>query len=146
MHRVAITGLGIVSAAGTHCTAFFESLLAARSGIRSMNIAFPTGIESVLAGNIDFNPEEQFSRAKLLTMDRVSQFALVAAREAMAQAGLENVVNTNTPASWGTLARERFGVSLGGGFSFTRAGKGFFIVTDNSAGTTLGAKRGWTDR
>ena len=114
MHRVVITGLGVISTSGTRCNAFFESLLVARSGIRALDVAFPTGTESVLAGSIDFNPDEHFSRAKLLTMDRVSQFALVAAREAMAQAGLENVNNTDNAGAYG-FALERFGVSLGTG-------------------------------
>ena len=109
MRRVAITGLGIVSPVGTGQDAFFASLLAAQSGIRSIEMAFPTGAESVLAGSIDFNPDTYFAKAKLLTMDRVSQFALVAAREAMAHAGLTN------PSTWGGLTPDRFGVSLGTG-------------------------------
>lgn len=109
MRRVAITGLGIVSPVGTGCDTFFASLLAARSGIRFIQVAFPTGTESVLAGSIDFIPDQHFTKAKLLTMDRVSQFALVAAREAMAQAGLSD------PSSWGSLPPERFGVSMGTG-------------------------------
>ena len=58
-------------------------------------------------GSIDFNPDEHFARAKLLTMDRVSQFALVAAREAMAQAGFGSGLAGLQP--------ERFGVSVGTG-------------------------------
>ena len=109
MRRVAITGLGIVSAAGTGREAFFASLLAARSGIGSIDVAFPTGTESLPGGCIQFNPDDHFARAKLLTMDRVSQFALVAAREAMAQSGLADA------STWGQLQPERFGVSLGTG-------------------------------
>lgn len=107
MRRVAITGLGAVSAVGLQTKAFFESLLAARSGIRSCEVAFPTGPEQVLMGSIDFHADEHISKAKLLTMDRVSQFALVAAREAMAQAGLDNDLTGLQP--------ERFGVSVGTG-------------------------------
>jgi 3-oxoacyl-(acyl-carrier-protein) synthase len=62
-------------------------------------------------GHIDFQAEEHFAKAKLLTMDRVSQFALVAAREAMAQAGL-GIELTGVPP-------ERFGVSLGTGMGGT---------------------------
>lgn len=108
MRRVAITGLGVVSPVGTGSPAFFKSLLSARSGIRLVEIVFPTGSESVLAGAIDFDADLHFSRARLLTMDRVSQLALVAGREAMAQAGLSDA------ASWpASLASERFGVSMG---------------------------------
>ena len=74
-----------------------------------MAVPFPTGLEQLPAGCIDFNPDSYFAKAKLLTMDRVSQFAVVAAREAMAQAGLDDL------AAWGPLRAERFGVSLGTG-------------------------------
>ena len=107
MRRVAITGLGIVSPVGTGSNLFFESLIKSKSGIRSVEINFPTGPEQVLMGSIDFNPDEHFAKAKLLTMDRVSQFALVAAREAMAQAGLGTGLTGFQP--------ERFGVSVGTG-------------------------------
>lgn len=106
MRRVAITGWGVVSAAGTGSADFFASLLAAKSGISAMDVAFPTGAEKVVAGSISFNPDEHFSRARLLTLDRVSQFALVAAREAMAQAGLNDLNG---------LPTDRFGVSVGTG-------------------------------
>ena len=94
MRRVAITGLGVVSAIGTGTAAFFEALLAARSGIRLVDMAFPTGAESILAGAIDFDPDPHFSRSRLMSMDRVSQLALVAGREAMDQAAL------GSPAAW----------------------------------------------
>ena len=107
MRRVAITGLGVISSVASQSASFFDALLAARSGIRSVEVNFPTGPESVLMGNIDFHPDEHFAKAKLLTMDRVSQFALVAAREAMAQAGLADDLIGLQP--------ERFGVSVGTG-------------------------------
>lgn len=109
MRRVAITGLGIVSPVGAGQDTFFASLLAARSGIRSIEVAFPTGTENVLAGRIDFDADQHFSKARLMTLDRVSQFSLVAAREAMAQAGLTD------PGAWGELSQARFGVSVGTG-------------------------------
>lgn len=107
MRRVAITGLGVVSPVGVGVNAFFEALITARSGIRALQVDFPTGPEQVLMGHIDFHPEGHFSKAELLTKDRVSQFALVAAREAMAQAGLGSELTGLQP--------ERFGVSVGTG-------------------------------
>ncbi|MEP6770396.1 MAG: beta-ketoacyl-[acyl-carrier-protein] synthase family protein, partial [Polaromonas sp.] len=110
MRRVAITGLGVVSPIGTGTPAFFEALLAARSGIRPIDVPFPTGTESVLGGAVEFDPDLHFPRARLLTMDRVSQYALVASREAMAQAGLSQAGDLER-----SFAPERFGVSLGTG-------------------------------
>ena len=107
MRRVAITGLGVVSCTGLQTVNFFEALITPRSGIRLQTIDFPSGAEQVLMGNIDFEPDGHFAKAKLLTMDRVSQFALVAAREAMAQAGLDIELTGLQP--------ERFGVAVGTG-------------------------------
>ena len=109
MRRVAITGLGVVSPVGIGCDAFFAALLAVKSGLRALDMAFVHGVESVIAGSIDFDPNAHFARAKLLTMDRVSQLALVAAREAMAQAGLGDMAVREG------LLPERFGVCVGTG-------------------------------
>ena len=109
MRRVAITGLGVVSCVGSTCEDFFTALLAAQSGLRTLEVAFAQGAESIIAGSIDFQADAHFTRAKLLTMDRVSQLALVAARQAMTQAGLGNM------ASCPNVAPERFGVCLGTG-------------------------------
>ena len=112
MRRVAITGLGVVSAAGIGQSAFFEALLSARSGLRAIEVPFPTGAESVVAGPVmlDANstdPATLIPKARLMTMDRVSQLALIAGREAIAQAGLSPDAQGN--------ARNRFGVFMGTG-------------------------------
>ena len=109
MRRVAITGVGIVSAVGSGQQAFFSSLIAARSGIGTLDVSFPTGTEAVVAGTVDLTPESHFSKARLLTMDRVSMLALVAAREAMQQAGLSD------RSAWAGLSPQRFGISIGTG-------------------------------
>ena len=110
MRRVAITGVGVVSPVGLDKTTFFNALLEAKSGIRSVLVNFPTGPEQVLMGSIDFRPDEHFVKAKLLTMDRVAQFALVAGREAMTQAGL-----FGGPSQGNNARPERFGISVGTG-------------------------------
>lgn len=107
MRRVAITGLGVVSAAGLQSANFFEALLAPRSGLTSREVAFPAGPEQVLMGHIDFEPGEAFAKAKLLTMDRISQLAWAAALQAMVQAGLGTELTGLQP--------ERFGISVGTG-------------------------------
>ena len=112
MRRVAITGLGVVSAAGIGKSAFFEALLSARSGLRAIEVPFPTGPENVVVGPVTFDansthPATLIPKARLMTMDRVSQLALVAGREAIAQAGLSPDAQCD--------ARDRFGVFMGTG-------------------------------
>ena len=112
MRRVAITGLGVVSAAGIGQHDFFQALLSARSGLRAIEVPFPTGPENVIAGPVllpanSTDPATFIPKARLMTMDRVSQLALIAAREAISQAGLP-------PQAPGD-SRNRFGVVMGTG-------------------------------
>ena len=113
MRRVAITGLGVVSAAGIGQAPCFDALLAARSGLRAVQVPFPTGPENVVLGPVlldetSTDPTRHISKARLMTMDRVSHLALMAGREAMAQAGLAANAHDGD-------ARDRFGVFMGTG-------------------------------
>ena len=112
MRRVAITGLGVMSAAGAGQACFFDALLSARSGLRAVEVPFPTGPENVVLGPVlldetNTDPSQHISKARLMTMDRVSHLALLASREAMAQAGLTADAHGD--------ARDRFGVFMGTG-------------------------------
>jgi len=80
--RVAITGLGIVSPIGNSTREFFSNLIAGRSGIR--NIEIP----GTVAGVVDFDAASHFTKIQVAGLDRFSQFALVAAEEALAESGL----------------------------------------------------------
>ena len=113
MRRVAITGLGVVSATGIGQAPFFDALLAACSGLRVVAVPFPTGPENVVLGPVmldetSTDPTRHISKARLMTMDRVSHLALMAGREAMAQAGLAANAHDGD-------ARDRFGVFMGTG-------------------------------
>ena len=73
---------------------------------------FPTGPEQVVVGSVTLasnstEPNQLIPKARLMTMDRASQLALIAAREAMTQAGLATDAADET--------RERFGVFMGTG-------------------------------
>ena len=82
-HRVAVTGLGVISPVGASPTDFYDSLAFGRSGIRAL-----PGDDHVAAGVVAFEPDAHFSKLELTGLDRFSQFALVAAGQAMADAGL----------------------------------------------------------
>src|SRR5437868_3819890 len=56
-HRVVITGMGILAPNGIGLEAFWESLLAGRSGIGPITLFDATGFKSQVAGEVkDFNP------------------------------------------------------------------------------------------
>jgi nodulation protein E len=90
MRRVAITGLGIVSALGNNVSSFWSRLSAGESGIAPIanldtsHLRFKNGAEVK-----NFDPAEHFTSAQGALLDRFAQFALVSARQAVHDAGLE---------------------------------------------------------
>ena len=89
MNRVVITGAGTVNAlaldvAGTHA-AFREG----RCGITALDIRDRDRLSIGIGGQIhNWAPDHHFSRQQLGLLDRFAQFAVVAARQAVAQSGL----------------------------------------------------------
>lgn len=88
MRRVVVTGLGIISPVGNTTESFFTNLMAGKSGIRRIQAEFSDRLEVKIAGQVDFDPLQYFPKQKIASMDRFSQFALVAANQAVADAGL----------------------------------------------------------
>ena len=87
--RVVITGIGLVSPVGVGREATWQSLLAGRSGIGRITAFATEGYASRLGAEVlDFDPGEVVDAKDRNKFDRYAQFALVAAEEAMAQAGL----------------------------------------------------------
>ncbi len=87
--RVVITGLGAISALGQWTQPFWEALVAGRSGIGPLQSFSETDIKTPIGAQVaEFDPGAHFSPSVLPLLDRHSQFALVAAREAVVDAGL----------------------------------------------------------
>ncbi len=89
MRKVFVTGLGVISPVGNGRDEFFGNLLAGRSGIRKLSAGFTPRLAAPIGGEVDFDPAVIFSKPKLALLDRFSQFALAAARQAFADAGIE---------------------------------------------------------
>ena len=90
--RVVITGAGAVSPAGLGTQGLWEAMRDGRSLIGPYTLAYdpaPPPKPRIAAAVRDFDPTTHFEDRKLGLLDRVSQFALVAAREAVRQAGIE---------------------------------------------------------
>jgi 3-oxoacyl-[acyl-carrier-protein] synthase II len=106
--RVVVTGMGLVTALGNDVPSSWEGLLAGRSGIRTIEAFDPSRLASRMAGEVrDFDASGVLDRKELRRTDRYIAFGLVAAREAMDQAGLPARLE-------GDLA-ERTGAILGTG-------------------------------
>lgn len=86
--RVAITGIGVITPIGTGVEQLWDGVRAGASGIRSISRFDPVDSASKVAGEIDFDPLQHMSPKHARRLDRFSQFALVASRMALADAGL----------------------------------------------------------
>lgn len=105
MRRVAVTGMGVVSPLGNAVAAVFGNAKAGRSAIRRLDAGFAARLAAPLVASANFDPVEHFEPPKRRMLDRVSQFALVAASQALG--GARDAL--------GQLDRSRAGVFVGTG-------------------------------
>lgn len=85
--RVVVTGVGVITALGHNANDNWSALIEGRSGIRRISLFDPAGYESQVAGEVpDFDPSVYMDRKEARRADRLTQFAFVAADEAMKQA------------------------------------------------------------
>ncbi len=87
--RVAVTGIGVVSPLGIGLEAFRRSLADGRSGIRRLPDEVTLGSGVQVGALIDWDPAAHFKGAEAGALDRVAQFALAAAGQALAASGLD---------------------------------------------------------
>ena len=88
--RVVVTGLGAVSPVGNCVADAWSNLLGGCSGIDTITLFDPTDFAVRIGGEVkDFKPEQHIQSKELKHMDRGSKFALVAAKEAFADAGID---------------------------------------------------------
>ena len=87
--RVVVTGLGAITPLGHTVQEFWEGLLAGRSGMGPVTAFSPTKLTTRIAAEVkDFDAGAVLGREESRRMDRYAQFAMVAAREAWADARL----------------------------------------------------------
>ena len=87
--RVVITGLGVISPVGQGPAEFFSNLLAGRSGIKHLQNDFVEKLNIRIGAPVEnFDPAAHFSKIQLSGIERFSQFALVAAEQAVQDAQL----------------------------------------------------------
>ena len=87
--RVVVTGIGLVTPVGLNSESTWNSLVEGRSGIDYISLFDAEGYESRIAGELDnFDASEALGRKEAKRLDRFSQFACVAALEALEHANL----------------------------------------------------------
>jgi minimal PKS ketosynthase (KS/KS alpha) len=88
--RVAITGMGVVAPGGVGVPEFWRLLTEGRTATRRITFFDPSPFRSQVAAEIDFDPAAMgFTPQQVRRMDRAAQLAVVAAREAVADSGLD---------------------------------------------------------
>lgn len=88
--RVVVTGLGVVCALGNNSSEFKESLFEGRSAIAPIEAIDTSSMRFKNAAEVKgFEASEHFDKQALTILKRFSQFAAAAAREAIADAGIE---------------------------------------------------------
>lgn len=105
-HRVVITGMGVLSPIGNDAKTSWKNALNGVSGIDEITRLDTSAYKVHLAGELkDFDIEDHIDKKEARRMDRFTQYAVVAAREAVNDAKLE--INENTA--------DKIGVWIGSG-------------------------------
>jgi nodulation protein E len=90
MNRVVITGIGVVSPVGCILENFWQALVEGRSAIGPFSIARSERLSTRIAAQVSqFDSASSFTPKQLGLLDRFSQFAVGAARAAVADSGLD---------------------------------------------------------
>ncbi|MFP6887572.1 MAG: beta-ketoacyl-ACP synthase II [Opitutales bacterium] len=104
--RVVVTGIGVLASVGDGIKAFWDSLVAGRSGIGPVTRFDASDITSKVASEVkDFDPASEMDPKEVRRNDRYVHLAFAAARRAMTDAGLSRE----------DLEPERTGVLIGSG-------------------------------
>ncbi len=88
--RVVITGLGAITPIGNNAKDFWEGIKNGKCGIDNITQFDTTNFKVKLAAEVkNYNPEDYFDRREAKRLDKFSQYAMIAAREAWEDSGLD---------------------------------------------------------
>ncbi|MFG3257825.1 beta-ketoacyl-[acyl-carrier-protein] synthase family protein [Streptomyces sp. NPDC048172] len=109
---VVVTGIGATTPLGGDSASTWEGLVAGRSGVRLLDEEWAADLPVRIAARVAVEPTETIPRAQARKLDRSAQFALVAAREAWADAGFSGRAGEDTsvdPDRLGTVVASGIG-------------------------------------
>ncbi|MFJ4183701.1 beta-ketoacyl-[acyl-carrier-protein] synthase family protein [Kitasatospora sp. NPDC089509] len=110
--RVVITGVGVLAPGGIGTKNFWTLISEGRTATRGITFFDPAPFRSRVAAEVDFDPYEHGLRPQeVRRIDRAGQFAVVAAREAVADSGLE--LDQLDPARTGVTIGSAVGATTG---------------------------------
>ena len=89
MKRVVITGQGTINALGHDVASTIAAMAAGKCAIDNMEFPNVDRLSIQIGGQVKgFEPKDHFERQQLGLYDRFTQFAVIAAREAITQSGV----------------------------------------------------------
>lgn len=107
LRRVVITGIGTINPLGNNIAQYFENLEKGVSGAAPITHFDASKFKTQFACEVKgFDPNEHFDRKEARKYDRFTQFALVAAKEAVQDAGLVDAEDKTV----GTVDLDQVGV------------------------------------
>jgi 3-oxoacyl-(acyl-carrier-protein) synthase len=112
MHRVAITGLGVLAPNGCGTRAFADGLWSSRNGVTRIDAFDPGALRSQIAGQLPPGALPDDSPLFAADDDRVVKIALAAAHEAMVEAGLERLPDDIDPSRVGASISNAIGGTM----------------------------------
>lgn len=111
--RVVITGIGAITPVGHNVSQTWQSLINGVSGVGLITRFDASTLSTRIAAEIkNYNPEDHFDHKEVKKLDMYTQFAMIAAREAVADAGL--VAGAFDPDRTGVIT----GAGIGGILTF----------------------------
>ncbi|MFF3753463.1 beta-ketoacyl-[acyl-carrier-protein] synthase family protein [Streptomyces sp. NPDC002018] len=121
--RVVITGVGVTAPGGSGVKGFWQLLTDGRTATRRISLFDPSPFRSQVAAEVDFDAElSGLTPQEIRRMDRAAQFAVVTAREAVADSGLD----------FDALTPQRTGVTIGSAVGATTGlDQEYRVVSDN---------------
>src|SRR3954453_15587193 len=126
--RVAITGLGVVAPGGVGVKPFWEQITSGQAATSRISFFDPGEHRCHVAAECDFEPaEEGLSPQEIRRMDRVAQFAVTSAREAVADSGLDI----------DGVTAERTGVAMGNAVGCTMSLESEYVVLSDKGSDWL---------
>lgn len=109
--RVVITGMGAVTPIGLDLASFWDGVKQGKNGIKAVSYFDAEKFSCKVAGQVDdFDPQPVIDKREARRLDRVCQLAIVAAYQALQQAGISKEMTEN-----GQIDAERFGVIVSSG-------------------------------
>lgn len=104
--RVVVTGMGAITPIGNNVEEFWKGIKEGKCGIDKITLFDTTDHKVSLAAEVkNFDADELIGKKEARKLDRYTQFAIVAAKEAMADSGLDNA----------EFNHDRFGVIVSSG-------------------------------